>query len=88
MEEGTSTSLEARYNEIPELQRWTKDLNSLPTFTYQLLTKLLSMENAGVGSQKHKKLGYQMFKDKYIGKVEVKANVVKGKCHASWLNDV
>ena len=37
------------------------------------------MENAGVGSQKHNKLGYQMFKDKYIEKVEVKANVVKGK---------
>ena len=33
------------------------------------------MENAGVGSQKHKKLGYQMSKDKYIGKT----NVVKGK---------
>ena len=33
------------------------------------------MENAGVGSQKHKKLGYQMLKDKYVGK----ANVVKGK---------
>ena len=79
MEEGTSASLEAGNNEIPELQRWTKDLNGLPTFTYELLTKHLSIENAAVGSQKHKKLGYQMFKDKYIGKVEVKANVVKGK---------
>ena len=37
------------------------------------------MEKSGVGSQKHKKLGYQMLKDKYIGKVEDKANVVKGK---------
>ena len=36
------------------------------------------MEKSGVGSQKHKKtVGYQMFKDKYTGKVEIKANVVK-----------
>ena len=79
MEEGTSTSLEAGNNEIPELERWAKDLNGLSAFTCELLTKHLSMENAGVGSQEHKKLGYQMFKDKYIGKVEVKANVLKGQ---------
>ena len=35
------------------------------------------MEKSGFRSEKHKKLGYQMFKDKYIGKV--KANVVKGR---------
>ena len=33
MEEGTSTSLKADNYEIPELKRWTKDLNGLPPFT-------------------------------------------------------
>ena len=77
MEKGTSTSLKEG-NEIAEPKRWTKDLNGLPTFTYEILTKHLSKENSGACSQKHKKLGYQMFKDKYVRKVEVKANVVKG----------
>ena len=77
MEEGTITSL-MEGNEIAEPQWWTKDLNGLPTFTYEILTKHLSKENSGAGSQKYKKLGYQMFKDKYVGKVEAKANVVKG----------
>lgn len=48
-------------------KRWTKD------------PKCPSDIHSGVGSQKHKKVGYQVFKDKYIGKVEVKANVVMGK---------
>ena len=39
MEGGTSTSLEAGNYEIPKLKRWAKDLNGLPTFTYELLTK-------------------------------------------------
>ena len=42
------------------------------------------MENAGIGSQKHKKLRYQMLKDSYIGK----AIVVKGKMSYFWLKDV
>ena len=62
MEEGASNSLRAD-SEIPNLQRWTRSLNGLPTFTYEMLAKHLSMENSGAGSQKHKKLGYQMFKD-------------------------
>ena len=46
-----------------------------PIFTHQLLTKHLT-----VGSKKHKKLGYQMLKDKYFGKgKEVKTNFVKGE---------
>ena len=76
MEEGASNSLRAD-NEIRNLQRWTRGLNGLPTLAYETLAKHLSMENSGAGSQKHKKLGYQMFKDKYVGKVEVKANVGK-----------
>ena len=76
MEEGASNSLRAD-NEIPNVQRWTRSLNGLPTFTCEMLAKHLSMENSGAGSQKHKKLGNQMLKDKYVGKVEVKANVSK-----------
>ena len=55
MEEGASDSLRAE-NEIPNLQRWTRSLNGLPTFTYEMLAKHLSMENSGAGCQKHKKL--------------------------------
>ena len=76
MEEGASNSLSAD-NEIPNVQRWTRSLNGLPTFTCEMLAKHLSMENSGAGSKKHKKLGYQMHKDKYVGKVEVKASVGK-----------
>ena len=76
MEEGASNSLRTN-NEIPNVQRWTRSLNGLPTFTYEMFAKHLSMENSGAGSEKHKKLGYQMLKDKYFGKVEVKANVGK-----------
>jgi hypothetical protein len=62
--------------EIPILKRWTRDLSGLPAFNYELLTKHLGTEQSG-GAHKHKKLGYQMFKDKYVGQVEVKANVIK-----------
>ena len=84
MEEGASNSLRAD-SEIPILQRWARSLNGLPTFTYEMLAKHLSMENSGAGSQKHKKLGCQMFKDKYVGKVEVKANVGKDMLHVMLL---
>ena len=61
MEEGTSTSLEAGNYEIPELKRWTKDLNMSSWFSEAQEIRLINS------------------KDKYIGKVEDKANVVKGK---------
>ena len=73
-----STSLEGSNTEIPTIQRWTKNLNGLPAFNYELLIKHLGTEQSG-GAHKHKKLGYQMFKDKYIVQFEVKANVVKDK---------
>ena len=87
MEEGNSTSLKEG-NEIAEPKRWTKDLNGHPTFTYEILTKHLSKENSGAGSQKHKKLGYQIFKDKYVGEVEFKEMLSREAYHASWLKDV
>ena len=76
MEVEPSTSLEVNNTEIPILKRWTRDLSGLPAFNYELLTKHLGTEQSG-GAHKHKKLGYQMFKDKYVGQVEVKANVIK-----------
>ena len=77
MEGETSSSHEAN-NAATELKRWTRDLHGLPSFTYELLTKHFGTEHSGAGAQKHKKLGYQLFKDKYVGQVEVKKNVTKG----------
>ena len=47
MEEGTSTSLKEG-NEIAEPKRWTKDLNGLPTFTYEILTNEVAIRTAPV----------------------------------------
>jgi hypothetical protein len=77
MEGETSTSHEAN-NAATVLKRWTSDLHGLPSFTYELLTKHFGTEHSGADAQKHKKLGYQLFKDKYVGHVEVKKNVTKG----------
>ena len=45
---------------------------------HELLTKHLDTAHFGTGATRHKKSGYQMFKDKYVRQVEVKANVMKG----------
>jgi hypothetical protein len=76
MESEPSTSHETNSSEIPVIIRWTRDLHGIPAFTY--LIKHLGTENSGTGDQKHKKLGYQMFKGKYVGQVQVKPNVTKG----------
>ncbi|XP_028417051.1 uncharacterized protein LOC114541314 [Dendronephthya gigantea] len=77
MEGEASTSHEAN-NAATELKRWTRDLHGLPAFSYELLIKHCGIEHSGAGAQKHKKLGYQLFKDKYVGQVQVKKNVTKG----------
>ena len=76
MEGETSTSHEAN-NAATELKRWTRDLHGLPSFTYELLTKHFGTEHSGAGAQKHKKLGYQLFKLKInmLGKLRLQ------KCH-------
>jgi hypothetical protein len=47
------------------LKRWTKNLDFLPEFTFELLKKHLGTElSAGNNpgeAYKHKKLGYQLF---------------------------
>ena len=55
-----------------------KGLTWPPIIYVELLTKHFGTEHSGAGAQKHKKLGYQLFKDKYVGQVEVKKNVTKG----------
>ena len=47
-------------------------------FNYELLSKHLGTEQSG-GAHKHKKLGYQMFKDKYVGQVEVNLKQMSSK---------
>jgi hypothetical protein len=78
MEGEASTSHESSNSEMPNSKKWTRDLHVLRAFTYDLLTKYLDATNFGAGALKHKKTGYQLFKDKYITNVVVKANVMKG----------
>ena len=66
--------------------KWTKNLNGIPPFTHELLkehliTNTSSKVNNGQpnNAHKHKKEGYQLFKDKMVIHVLVKANVMKGK---------
>ena len=61
-------------------KRWTKCLKSLPPLTYELLQRHVQ---TGTGDQdnnahRHKKLGYRLFKDRYVANVEVKSNVIMG----------
>ena len=86
-------------NQTPELDlinQWTRDLKLLPPFTQQLLEKHLisdiHKDNSVPGAFKHKELGYGLFKERYVTKVQVKPNVrasheikflVKAMVHAS-----
>ena len=45
------------------IKHWTRELKSIPPFTYELMQKHL--------------IGYQLFKDKYVKQVMVKADVKK-----------
>ena len=62
---------------------WTRNLSGMPAFTHELLTKHLITDGSAKhgkppNAHKHKKCGYQLFKDKMVSQVFVKANVVKG----------
>ena len=79
MESEPSTLHETNNSEILLLERWSKDLHGIPAFTYELLIKHLgTTKHSSTGTQKHKKLVYQMFKDKYVGQALVKPNVIEG----------
>ena len=79
MEGQPCTSKEAdKIQQQVKPNRWTRDLNLLPPLTHEILQK-----HFGIGSDnpetahKHKKLGYHLFKDKYVKNLEVKANARK-----------
>ena len=65
---------------------WTKNLNVIPPFTHELLkehliTNTSTKINNGQpnNAHKHKKEGYQLFKNKMVIHVLVKANIMKGE---------
>ena len=49
--------------------RWSKDLHLLPKLTHALLQEHLGIESNN-DACKHKKLGYRLFKDKYVNRVQ------------------
>ena len=60
-----------------------KKLSGLPPFSLKLLTEHLITDSSGkhgkpANAHKHKKYGYQQFKDKMVTQVLVKPNVLKG----------
>ena len=82
MEDNPSTSQFDNTADIT-LKRWTKSLQFLPEFSFEILKEYLGTEinasNNPGGAYKHKKLGYQLFKEKYVKNVQVKPNVYKDK---------
>ena len=82
MENNPSTSQFDNTADIT-LKRWTKSLQFLPEFSFEILKKYLGTEisasNNPGGAYKHKRLGYQLFKEKYVKNVQVKPNVHKDK---------
>ena len=64
--------------------QWTKNLSFIPPFTHALLQEhLITGDSSKLGkppnAHKHKKYGYQLFKDKMVTQVVVKADVLKGR---------
>ena len=61
-----------------------KKLSSIPPFAHALLKKHLITDDSSKhgkppNARKHKTYGYQLFKDKMVAQVVVKANVLKGR---------
>ena len=82
-EPGTSKEKNEQQQQC-EMRQWTKELKTIPPFTFELMQKHLGTntelgEENNVGAHKHKKEGYQLFKDKYVKQVVIKANVMKDK---------
>ena len=80
-EPGTSNETNKQLQQS-EIMQWTKELKAVPPFTFEMMQKHLgtnpeSVKENNVGAHKHKKEGYQLFKDKYVKQVVVRANVKK-----------
>jgi len=59
---------------------WTTDLTNLPPITHShiyeyMIEATISVDNKSRGATKHKILGYQLFKEHYVQKVQVKDHV-------------
>ena len=66
--------------------QWTKNLSNLPPVTHELLKQHLITDTSGKygkppNAHKHKKYGYQLFKDTMVTQVKVKSNVKKGEAN-------
>ena len=75
MEDNPSTSQFDSTADIT-LKWWTKSLQFLPEFSFEILKKnsdtKKNSSNIPGGAYKHKKLGDQLFKEKYVKNVQVK----------------
>ena len=63
--------------------QWTKNLQGMPPFTHEMLQQHLITDTSAKlrkppKAHKHKKDEYQLFKEKMVTKVQVKANIMKG----------
>ena len=66
-----------------QCREWTRNLRSIPPFTYELLKQYLITDTSGKqgkppNAHKHKKYGYQLFKEKMVTKLQVKPDILKG----------
>ena len=63
--------------------QWTKNLQGMPPLTHELLKQYLITDTSAKhgkppNAYKHKKYGYQLFKERMVTKVQVKADILKG----------
>ena len=66
-----------------QCREWTRNLRSIPPFTHELLKQYLITDTLGKqgkppNAHKHKKYGYQLFKEKMVTKLQVKPDILKG----------
>ena len=66
-----------------QCREWTRNLRSIPPFTHELLKQYLITDTSGKqgkppNAHKHKKYGYQLFKEKMVTKLQVKPDILKG----------
>jgi hypothetical protein len=64
-------------------REWTRNLRSIRHFTYEPLKQYLITDTSGkqgkpTNAHKHMKYGYQLFKEKMVTKLQVKADILKG----------
>ena len=68
---------------MEERIQWTKNLSFIPLLTPCIIEEHLIGDSSKLGklpnAHKHKKYGYQLFKDKMVTQVVVKADVLKGR---------